>query len=323
MVDEDHPPRARCDEIAARQQPDRAVAGIDRNRGPVVDVLDLLGDVDDEIVRVDRQRLAVGHALAGGGEGDHAAAHVGVERADDDPAAALTCELADLRLRGKPVARDQHRGAELDRLSLSIDPVADDDDIAGGDPAVASRRIDRVHPDAAADRAVLTLDQLAVEDLADRRDGGRCIGEAVGPAGIADVTMGQGALGHHPDQLTAVADDRDDVEVAGGHRLPDRANRLLVAGDRELLPHHVADPEEDVHHAVRRAGPAALEHPGRLSVDLSEPDRHVLALGVELLLQLGVGDRRRDRVGVGVAVAGDVDPPPAGIDRFRFAHVRG
>ena len=62
--------------------------------------------------------------------------------------------------------------------------------------------------------------------------------------------MGEGALGHHPDQLAAVADDRDDVEVAGGHLPPDHADRLLVAGNRELLPHHVAYPEEDVDHAV-------------------------------------------------------------------------
>jgi hypothetical protein len=65
VVDEDHPPWARGDEVAARQQPDRAVARVDRDRGLVVDVFDLLGDVCDQVVGIDRERLAVCHPLAG------------------------------------------------------------------------------------------------------------------------------------------------------------------------------------------------------------------------------------------------------------------
>ena len=56
VVDEDHPARLRRDEVAAGQQADRPVPGVDRDCGPVVDVLDLLGDVDDQVVGIDGQR---------------------------------------------------------------------------------------------------------------------------------------------------------------------------------------------------------------------------------------------------------------------------
>ena len=73
-------------------------------------------------------------------------------------------------------------------------------------------------------------------DVDDRRDGRRGVGEAVGLAGLADVAVGEGALGHHADQLPVGADDRDEVEVVGGHRPADLAQRLAVLGDREGSP---------------------------------------------------------------------------------------
>ena len=38
---------------------------VDGDRRPVVDVLDLLGDVGDQVVEADRERLGVGHRPAG------------------------------------------------------------------------------------------------------------------------------------------------------------------------------------------------------------------------------------------------------------------
>ena len=46
VVDEDHAAAHRRDEIRAGQQPDRALAFVDDDRGAMVRVLDLLGDVD-------------------------------------------------------------------------------------------------------------------------------------------------------------------------------------------------------------------------------------------------------------------------------------
>ena len=57
--------------------------------------------------------------------------------------------------------------------------------------------------------------------------------------------------------------------------------------------------------AARRA--AAVEHPAGLRVEVAEAHGDVVVARVQAALQLGVADRRRDRVGVGIAVAGDVD----------------
>src|SRR5205085_8994178 len=45
---------------------------------------------------------------------------------------------------------------------------------------------------------------------------------------------------------------------------------------------------------------------------LAEADRLVVLVGIDPGLEFGVADRRRDRVGVGVAMTGDVDRAHAG-----------
>ena len=57
VIDEHHAPPRRGDEIAARDQPDRSALGVDRDRGAVVDLLDLLGDVGDQVLGGDGQRI--------------------------------------------------------------------------------------------------------------------------------------------------------------------------------------------------------------------------------------------------------------------------
>ena len=57
----------------------------------------------------------------------------------------------------------------------------------------------------------------------------------------------------------------------------------------------------------RLGGAASLQQPAGLRVEVAQPDRHVLVVGVQPPAQLGIADRRCDRVGVGVAMAGYVD----------------
>ena len=58
VVDQQHPPRQRAHEVHAGDEPDRVPARVDRDRRPVVDVLDLVGDVGEQVVGADGQRLA-------------------------------------------------------------------------------------------------------------------------------------------------------------------------------------------------------------------------------------------------------------------------
>ena len=80
--------------------------------------------------------------------------------------------------------------------------------------------------------------------------------------------------------------------------------------DREALAHHVAHAKEYVLHQFRLFGVSPLERPRGLGVDLAQPDGYVLVVGVDPGLQLGVADRRGNRVEVRVAVTRDVDPAP-------------
>jgi hypothetical protein len=91
------------------------------------------------------------------------------------------------------------------------------------------------------------------------------------------------------------------------HHHADLAHRLVAAGLREALAHDVADAQHHVPKEFRLAHARALEHPARLGVDLAQPDGDVLVAGIEPAVELGVADGRRDRVGVGVAMARDVD----------------
>ena len=52
------------DQVRARDQPDRSAGSVDRDRGAVVDLLDLLGDVGEQVVGGDGQRVVL-HQRAG------------------------------------------------------------------------------------------------------------------------------------------------------------------------------------------------------------------------------------------------------------------
>ena len=202
VVDEDHPPRRRRDEVGAGDQADRPLRRVDRDRGAVVDVLDLLGDVAEQIVGPDGQRLGVGQRPAWRRQGDHPARDVGVERADDHGGATSRA-----RARGSPraglgaVAGDEQRGAELERLPLRIGAVADDDDVAVGDLALAGlpgRSSEPRRGPRSRRRRRTTSSPSRTATIASTVR--RRVDQARGLARLADVAVGEDPLGHHPDQ---------------------------------------------------------------------------------------------------------------------------
>ncbi len=316
VVDEDHLARLGVDEVGAGDEADRAAVGVDHDGGAVVDVLDRVGDVGDEVVGRDRDRLAVHQRQARRRQRDHPRGDVAVERRDDDGDAALAREREVVVGHRGGVRRDEEADADLERDPLCVGPVADDDHVAGLEAHRQRARGHREHPDAAADERLRVADELvALEHAGDRADGGRRV-EPRRLARLAHVAPGERALGDRTGEPAVAVDHRDQVDVVARHDQADLAHRVVVGGAREALAHHVARPQQDVGEQLRLARAAAVEHPARLRVELAEPDRDVFVARIEPAPELRVADRRRDRVGVGVAVAGDVDARHA-------AHHRG
>ena len=114
---------------------------VDRHGRPVVDLLDLVGDVGQQVVGVDGQRLRVDQRPARRRQRDHPRRHVAVQRRAHDHDAAFAGERQQLVDRRRPVAGDEQADAELDRRPLRVVAVADHDDVARADlGSAASRR---------------------------------------------------------------------------------------------------------------------------------------------------------------------------------------
>ena len=236
VVDEDDPARDRAHEVGAGDEPDRTPGAVDGDGRAVVDVLDELGDVRDEVVGPDRQRIAVHEGAAGRRQRDHAAGDVAVQRRQDDGGAVVAGQGEDGLRRGDAVAGDEQVDPGLDDAALGVVAVADDDDVAAADAARVPVGLHGVDPHPAGDPAVLPHDELAaerVDDGADRRGG---VDEARRLAGLADVAPRERALGHHPGQRALVVDDRDEVEALARHGAADLAHRLLAAPARLKSP---------------------------------------------------------------------------------------
>jgi hypothetical protein len=104
-----------------------------------------------------------------------------------------------------------------------------------------------------------------------------------------------------------LVDDRHQLQVGLGHRPAGLANGRVLAADGELLLHHVGGAQHHVGQVARLGGTAALQQPARLGVEVAQPHGNVLVVRIEAALELRVADRRRDGIGVGTAVSGDVD----------------
>ena len=294
----------------ARDEADRAAVAVDRHGRAVVDVLDGLGDVGQQVVGRDGQRLAVHQRPARRRQRDHAARHVGVERRGDHRGAALAREREDVVVRlgcrcWSPAARRRSRSRSAAR------------------PAGRRRRRRRRPrsrsaasrwPSRAPTRGPLTsrvpARRRAARPRAPRRSRRSRSGasQARRLARLADVAAGELALGHHAGELALVVDDGTRSSVLAGHDQADLADRLAVVGDgkRSRITSRTRSMMCGQELAARCA-PLRSSTQRVCALSVAEPHGHVLVARVQPALELGVADRRRDRVGVGVAVPGDVD----------------
>ena len=204
------------------------------------------------------------------------------------------------------VGQHDQRGAELDHAQLGVGAVADDDDVAVRDAAVGGR-VHGVDPDASGEPALVSAHELALEHRHHRAEERGGLLERGGPQRVADVAAGQRALGEHAGERAGLVHDRHQLQIGLRHRPPRLAHRLVLAADRKALLHHVGGAEHQMGQIARLGRPAAVQQPPRLGVEVPEAHRHVLVVGVQPALELGVADRRRDRIRVGVAMTRDVD----------------
>jgi hypothetical protein len=142
--------------------------GLDGDRRPVVDLLDLLCDVGQEVVGPGGERLAIHERPAAGRQRDHAARDVAVQGRDDEAGALGLCELDDLRGRPDAVGEHEQDGSALERQLHGVRPVADHHDVALVDPRLGPH-VHGEDPDAARDLQVVAGDELTLQDLDDRR----------------------------------------------------------------------------------------------------------------------------------------------------------
>ncbi len=112
VVDEEHAPRAGVEEVGPRDDPDGHPLLVDGDRGPVVDLHDLLGYLRYEVVGPDGQGVLAHDLPAGDGELYQAASDVGVE-GREQYGVPLPGQLEDLVVGTYPVGDDEHAGAEL------------------------------------------------------------------------------------------------------------------------------------------------------------------------------------------------------------------
>jgi hypothetical protein len=306
---QDAPP-GRGDQVRARDQPDRPALRVDHHRRAVVALLDLLGDLLHQELTRRGQRLALHQRAAGGGQRDHPARDVAVQRRDDHRGPALLSQREDLVGRLGVVGQDEQLGAPVDREALGVRAVAHHDRVALG--GAAARGVHRVHPDATGERLVLAGEEPAAEDLDDRGKLGGSVLEGRRLARLANEAAGQGPLREHADERAVVVDHGDELESGPGHLDTGLADRRLYLSDREARLHHVACADHHVGKELGLGRIAAPQQPARLGVASAQADGDVAVAGVHATLELGVADGRRDRIGVGVAVPGDVDGRHAG-----------
>ncbi len=204
-----------------------------------------------------------------------------------------------------PAGRDQARGAGLERERRRAQPVADDDGVAGPDARGKRRGLGGADEHVAGDgRGRVADDELAVERAHELLDGDRHALEAL-DLGLVEVARGKRALADEPERAPLAVDDRQPAHpVLAHHAAGDQHG--LVRSDRDRIRRHdVAHARADVRDLLGQLDAEPLEDPCRLPRHRSETRRNVDVLGVGEVLQVRVGDRRDDRVVVGVLVAED------------------
>ena len=307
VVDEQDATRRRVDEVGAGDQPDRMPARVDRDGRAVVDLLDLVGDVGEQVVRAHRQRLAVDQRAAGRRQRDHAGGHVAVQRRADHRDSALDRERERVVGGRRAVARHEQADAELDRRPLRVVAVADDHDVARPRSRSAASR--RPSPGTRSARRSRRRRRTRARPAARARSRSRGSARRARTARATRGCSAAPASARSSRPASAPSPSTTGTRSRSSRAISRPTSRTgspspACGNSRRMTS---LDPQHHVLQEVGLARAGALEHPARLLVDLPEPHRHVGVARVDAAHQLGVADGRRDRVRVRVAVARDVD----------------
>jgi hypothetical protein len=155
-------------------------------------------------------------------------------------------------------------------------------------------------------------DDLGLEDLRDLFDRGRDLARMIPVFGRGDEKMEEILQGEHADEDPLVIDDREAPVVPGRHLAIGLDHRIGRAGRRDLATADVPGAEVDVADQGRPVDSGFLEDPLGARVGMAAAGRDGVGQP-GLAKEVGVGERRADRVGVGVLVAHH----PGGADGLR------
>ena len=249
VVDEDHAPAHRGDQIRAGQQPDRALQVVDDDRGAVVRVLDLLGDLADQLVGGGDDLVVLHQLAARGRERDHPRGDVGVERRGDHRCALLLRQLehsgvgrAPFEITSSAMSRSRTCRCALARsptttTSLCVDPGLGLEREAWTQIRPVSARSSPVSssPSSTSD------DGVHVGRLAQRRARAR----------LAHVAARERPGRDDADEGALVAHHGNEVVIGVVDREPRLADRVGSRDRRELGLHQVARAQPDVRQELR------------------------------------------------------------------------
>ena len=208
----------------------------------------------------------------------------------------------------RAVAGDEQRDAGLDRDPLGVGAVADHDDVAGLEAERERLGRHREHPHAAADLVVaLAHELLALEHGGDRADRRRRVE-------LATPRATRGRSGGRARARSSRRRARLPSSTIGTRSTSSRA--MIRPTSRTGSPCSASGNRSRI---TSRTRSITCGSSGGSSAPLRSSTQRVCAFsspsrtgtyslrGSSRPLELGVADRRRDRVGVGIAVAGDVD----------------
>ena len=213
-------------------------------------------------------------------------------------ACALAGEGQDLIARLHRVGQDHERRPALDCQQLRVRTITDHDHVSVGDPAGVWRP--STEPSTGPTAAVLAGQQVTFEHGYHRAHVGGRVLEGGGPARLADVPPGERALGQHAAQRAVIVDQRHELEVRLGHREPGLADRGVLdwrsesrsASRRGRGASRAAGTSAPARRCARAASASARCTPRAVTGRSRCPGRAAF--------QLGVADRRSDRVRVGL-----------------------
>src|SRR5215211_2737035 len=224
VVDEEHAPRSGVEEVGPRDYPYGYMLLVYGDRRPVVDLHHLLGDLRQEVVRVDGQGVLAHDLPAGNGELYQAARHVRVEGREHDGRPPLPGYLQDLVIGAHPVGYDEHARAELYGPPLAPGAVADHHDVARVHGLPHRVHAHRDDPQLARGLTVFPpYQKLPLEHLDHRPDRDRTLGEGRSPARLPHVHARQVPFRDDPGERAVVLHYGELAYVPPGHSKADVA----------------------------------------------------------------------------------------------------